>query len=54
MPGKRGDSRLKVYRKAHNKKAITSIEHAKQVRCPICDLSIHSFAVKGKYFNEKQ
>ena len=53
MPGKRGDSRLKVYRKAHNKKAITSIEHAKQVRCPICDLSIHSFAVKGKYFNEK-
>ena len=53
MPGKRGDSRLKVYRNANNKRSIASIEHSKQVRCPICDLSIHSFAVKGKHFNEK-
>jgi len=53
MPGKRGDSRLKVYRKSNNKRSIASIEISKQVRCPICDLCIHSFAVKGKHFNEK-
>jgi len=53
MPGKRGYSRLKVYRKSNNKRSIASIEISKQVRCLTCDLSIHCFAVKGKHFNEK-
>ena len=53
MPGKRGDCRLKLYRKSHSKKTIASIEFANQVRCPICDLIIHSFAVKGRHFNER-
>jgi hypothetical protein len=53
MPGKRGDCRLKLYRKSHSKKTIASIEFSNQVRCPICDLIIHSFAVKGRHFNER-